>query len=180
MPDGSQISQELRTQLDRIEKFDLIGAVSPIGRMPLDALVDEARATVERLRAALDTLYETAVHSEASAPVLLEVAAIISDKERADTELLRSRTETLLRKLAAFPSGDPEVLGSLEEFLGIAKSGFALHRTLHDRLLELAAERRATAGEILRARPVKGEIDYPELSRDTIAKFPKILAALAK
>jgi len=34
--------------------------------------------------------------------------------------------------------------------------------------------------KILRARPVKGEIDYAELSRETIAKFPKILAALAK
>jgi hypothetical protein len=34
--------------------------------------------------------------------------------------------------------------------------------------------------KILRARPVKGKIDYAELIRDTIARFPKILAALAK
>jgi len=34
--------------------------------------------------------------------------------------------------------------------------------------------------KVLRAKPVKGEIDYTELTRDTIAKFPKILAALAK
>jgi hypothetical protein len=32
----------------------------------------------------------------------------------------------------------------------------------------------------LRPRPVEGEIDYAELTRDTIKKFPKILAALAK
>jgi hypothetical protein len=34
--------------------------------------------------------------------------------------------------------------------------------------------------KVLRARPVKGEVDYTELTRDTIARFPKILTALAK
>jgi hypothetical protein len=33
---------------------------------------------------------------------------------------------------------------------------------------------------VLRARPVKGEIDYAELSREHLARYPKILAALAK
>lgn len=43
-----------------------------------------------------------------------------------------------------------------------------------------AAPRQAAPDEVLRARPVKGKIDYVELIRDTMAKFPKILAALAK
>ena len=43
-----------------------------------------------------------------------------------------------------------------------------------------AAQREPATDEILRARPVKGKIDYAELIRDTIARFPKILAALAK
>jgi hypothetical protein len=34
--------------------------------------------------------------------------------------------------------------------------------------------------KVLRAKPVEGEVDYAELTRDTIKKFPKILAALAK
>ena len=34
--------------------------------------------------------------------------------------------------------------------------------------------------KILRARPVKGEIDYAELSREHMARYPKIRAALAK
>jgi hypothetical protein len=34
--------------------------------------------------------------------------------------------------------------------------------------------------KVLRAKPVEGEIDYAELTRETMAKFPKILAALAK
>jgi hypothetical protein len=43
-----------------------------------------------------------------------------------------------------------------------------------------AAPRQPAADEVLRGRPVKGKIDYAELIRDTIARFPKILAALAK
>ncbi len=43
-----------------------------------------------------------------------------------------------------------------------------------------AAKRRQGDQKILRARPVKGEIDHAGLSREHIARFPKILAALAK
>lgn len=35
-------------------------------------------------------------------------------------------------------------------------------------------------GDVLRARPVKGDIDYAKLSREHIARYPKILARLAK
>lgn len=47
-------------------------------------------------------------------------------------------------------------------------------------VIKQAAPRQPEEGEVLRARPVKGKIDYAELIRDTIARFPKILAALAK
>jgi hypothetical protein len=43
-----------------------------------------------------------------------------------------------------------------------------------------AAKQRPDEKKILRARPVKGEIDHAALSREFIARFPKILAALAK
>jgi len=33
---------------------------------------------------------------------------------------------------------------------------------------------------VLRARPVTGKIDYAELSREHLARYPKIRAALAK
>ncbi len=41
-------------------------------------------------------------------------------------------------------------------------------------------QRQEAATEVLRARPVKGKIDYAELSREHIARYPKIRAALAK
>ena len=34
--------------------------------------------------------------------------------------------------------------------------------------------------KILRAKPVKGEVDHERLSREFMAKFPKLRAALAK
>ncbi|HTV45953.1 MAG TPA: hypothetical protein VMF05_11600 [Stellaceae bacterium] len=34
--------------------------------------------------------------------------------------------------------------------------------------------------EILRARPVEGEVDHGALTREIIARFPNILAELAK
>jgi hypothetical protein len=43
-----------------------------------------------------------------------------------------------------------------------------------------AAKQRPDERKILRARPVKGKIDYAELSREHIARYPKIRAALAK
>jgi hypothetical protein len=43
-----------------------------------------------------------------------------------------------------------------------------------------AAKQPADEKKILRARPVAGEIDHAALSREFIARFPKIRAALAK
>jgi hypothetical protein len=42
------------------------------------------------------------------------------------------------------------------------------------------APRQPAPGEVLRARPVKGKIDHAESSREFMARFPKIRAALAK
>ncbi len=41
-------------------------------------------------------------------------------------------------------------------------------------------QQQAAAAEVLRARPVKGKIDYADLSREHLARYPKIRAALAK
>ena len=43
-----------------------------------------------------------------------------------------------------------------------------------------ATPRKPEPGEVLRARPVEGEIDYVEFIREHMARYPKIRAALAK
>lgn len=44
----------------------------------------------------------------------------------------------------------------------------------------VSVPRRLPPDEVLRARPIKGPIDWAALSREHIARFPKIIAALAK
>ena len=41
-------------------------------------------------------------------------------------------------------------------------------------------KQQSTVGEILYARSIEGEIDHEKLTREIIARFPKILAELAK
>jgi len=65
------------------------------------------------------------------------------------------------------------------ESIEVAEAWLTLYRELQGVLLKLAAERRP-AHAVLRARPLEGEIDYAELSREHMARYPKIRAALAK
>jgi len=44
----------------------------------------------------------------------------------------------------------------------------------------VAGSQGSTVGEILHARSIEGEIDHEKLTREIIARFPKILAELAK
>ncbi|HWO84961.1 MAG TPA: hypothetical protein VNN75_00545, partial [Stellaceae bacterium] len=68
----------------------------------------------------------------------------------------------------------------LHELHEIAVAWLGTYQTLRERLLGLASERRSNPSEVLRARPVTGDIDYAELTAEIIDRFPKILAALAK
>lgn len=43
-----------------------------------------------------------------------------------------------------------------------------------------AAKKRPDKKRVMRARPVRGKIDYAELSREHIARYPKIRARLAE
>jgi hypothetical protein len=62
----------------------------------------------------------------------------------------------------------------------LAVAWLATYQTLRRRLLKLASERSDNSGEVLRARPLVGEIDHEALTREIVERFPKILAALAK
>ena len=46
--------------------------------------------------------------------------------------------------------------------------------------IRVDAKQQVAATAVLRARPVEGEVDYAELSREHLARYPKIRAALAE
>jgi hypothetical protein len=88
--------------------------------------------------------------------------------------------EALKERLIPRSERAQEAQQYLHELHDIAVAWLATYQTLRERLLELASERRIIAGGTPRARPVAGDIDYAELTGEIIARFPKILAALAK
>jgi hypothetical protein len=65
----------------------------------------------------------------------------------------------------------------LRDGIKVLEGWLAFYHGLYTMLARQAAERRPA---VLRARPVEGEIDHTQLTREIIRRFPKILAELAK
>ena len=74
----------------------------------------------------------------------------------------------------------PKAVGLSKKAIAVGEAWLSLPAALYKRLLRMADERRAAAEEVRRARPVEGEFDHAELTREIIARFPMILAELAK
>ncbi|HEX3413892.1 MAG TPA: hypothetical protein VHT00_19460 [Stellaceae bacterium] len=71
----------------------------------------------------------------------------------------------------------PDVIGKVSEATGFVPSERIASSASKT---SVAGKQRSTVGEILHARSIEGEIDHQELIRKIIARFPKILAELAK
>ena len=67
----------------------------------------------------------------------------------------------------------------LRDGIEVLEGWLAFYQGFHKMLARQAVERR-TSCDALHARPVAGEIDYAELSREHIARYPRIRAALAE
>jgi hypothetical protein len=111
---------------------------------------------------------------------LLQQAGKLLEKEKEFAETLPHVVGLLKDLLLPGRTLEPEVELLVRDSVEILEAWPPLYRNLGNWLLKLAAERRAESGEILRALPVKGEIDYAELSREHIARYPKIRARLAE
>jgi hypothetical protein len=107
---------------------------------------------------------------------LVMLAERVRESEAGARELLHPWMEAL-RQAISVPSDEGRQY--IQELLEISEAWLSLYRETRNKLLELAAER-SPADRALRARPVEGEIDHERLTREIIARFPKILAALAK
>jgi len=129
----------------------------------------------------LDQLYEEIAQGDADAQDITRMAEVVLEKWRAAAERLSPGIETLRRKLAARGDAlDPEIRQPFQESVDIAVGWLALYDRLYCRLLKLVADRQSDTPGVLRARPVEGDIDHETLTREVIARFPKILAALAR
>jgi hypothetical protein len=108
---------------------------------------------------------------------LVQLAERVHESEKGAAERLDPWMQALQQSLGV-PS--EEGRRHIEELIEISAAWLAVYRGARARLLSLASCRRAAAGETLRARPMPGDIDHEALSREFMARYPKIRAALAK
>jgi hypothetical protein len=143
--------------------------------------VEKGRTGLKLQADGLDEAYEEIAYSDLGASDLVELAKRTLEQRRADGEWLYPAMERLRQRLSETNAGrDAAIRHAAEEMLAVLGSWMALFRDLHDKLLILADQRRLASGEILRARPVIDDIDHDALSREFMARFPKIRTALAK
>ena len=141
---------------------------------------ERARQALEDRHRELDGLYQRAIAPDCEWHDIAQVASMVGEWGHVAAEKLRPQIDELQRKLAA-PAGlmPPEVRQARRESIEVAEAWLTLYRELQEKLQKLVAARRPP-NAILRARPVEGEIDHEALSREFMARFPNIRAALAK
>lgn len=172
VPDPSLIDA-LRSEISPAEALNLIAR--------LRERVEKNRTSLKRHADEFDKAFEEAARGDLDAEGLVQLAEAVRNRERGAGEQLRPWIEALEEALAPRPKLPArEAQQCLQELRDIAVGWLAIYQSLRERLLKLASERRGDSDKVLRARPVAGDIDYAKLSREFIAKFPKILAALAK
>ena len=111
---------------------------------------------------------------------LAEAAKRAQEKEREAAAQFRPVVAAL--KTALEPPDDKfeaDVQKLLRDGIEVLEGWLAFYRRFYTMLARQAAERDASP-KVLRAHPTNGEVDHEALTRDIVARFPKILAALAK
>lgn len=144
-------------------------------------LLTNIREQLEELRSSNEAFGQSASgRSAASAEGAAEAAAIRS-REAASVEMLRPRILSLQRYLTDTAwSDDREARKLLQDAINVFVAYIGGYQDIRDHLLREQTDQGPTSYEILRARPVKGKVDHAALSREFMARFPKIRAALAK
>jgi len=169
------------------------GCSSPIELRELEAKFHERKQLVKLRKQAKQDRAELAKatewlaqHFEQPAPndlhadALTQYADEAKEKTRITTEQFAPVIKALRGLLTPDDALEPEVEELVRDGLGILEGWLEFYNGLHKMLVRQLAERGTTAGEVLRARPVTDKIDHAALSREFMARFPKIRAALAK
>lgn len=172
------ISQDIEPVISSLEA---LASAAPGERAQLTArwreYLREARAGLRRQADLFEGLYRDAVRNPASQSIQSLAAEALEERQEAASHI-GPFIDIILRYLSDY-SHDPELSSILSGALEIARGTLENFDVLRDRLFALAAERVAS-NDILRARPVEGEIDHAALSREFMERFPNIRAALAK
>jgi hypothetical protein len=180
MSDGLEVSSDIGPIVELVAIAHFEGARED-GFARLRNQETKGRAALEQYAKQLNGLYEDIARSGHNADWLYDAADIVRRSEESQREKLRPGIEALKRKLAAYRAPrDTEARRLIAESIAVGEAWLSLPAALHKKLLRLAVERHAAAQQIRHARPVTGEVDHEALSREFMARFPKIRAALAE
>ena len=145
----------------------------------------KARDEVEQKRRDMEAAFEDASRQPFPPEGLAQIAEKALEERRATAEkvypginALQELIELVRKNSSKLPEID--IAADLEEGLRVGYAHLEVWDSFRQKLLDLAAARQAASGEVLRARPLKGKVDHEALSREFMARFPEIRAALAK
>jgi hypothetical protein len=177
--DTSQYDLPSGALLNAFASGNLTGARSErLGQ--LSDRIKKVREQQKEWRSRFDRLYEEARKGDWSEAFLIQWTAALLEKQRAALERFHPMIEGLQRRAADYAARpDPELLELCRATIDLVLGWVTPYQVLSGKLLMLASERRP-ANEVLRARPIEGEIDHAKLTREIMARFPNILSELAK
>ena len=139
--------------------------------------VREGQAGVKRQAIAFEGIYRDAVQRNLGLSDILDLAAATLEEQQQGAAHIHPVEEILL--LQAASANDPELLSIIRQGLEIMRRTLDSFDLLRNRLLALAKERKGPR-QILRARPLVGDVNHEALTCEIVERFPKILAGLAK
>ncbi|MBV8119647.1 MAG: hypothetical protein JO081_06895 [Alphaproteobacteria bacterium] len=155
------------TDISAAEKADALARLRQLAR--------KSRRGLEKQRREFEAMYDEASRRLPSEGLVM-LAERVRQGEAGARELLDPWMDAL-RQAQLVPNTEGQRY--IQELLDFSGGWLALYQEVRKKLFQLAAERRPT-NQILRARPVEGEVGYGELSREHIARYPKIRARLAE
>jgi hypothetical protein len=143
---------------------------------------ERSEADLKRHIKDLDRIYDYAKRQkDASTEYLTQVANILLERERAAAEVINPGTETLRGNLMLRPDMAQSELGEIfQKSLDIATRYLNAFSETREKLVTLARERTGVSSSVKRAKPANKKVDWAELSREHIARYPKIRARLAE
>lgn len=182
MPDGLAKLDELR-EPGLLTVFQ--GQNPPIGleafaqNFPESELAFREQVNQDRAeQAEMAALIGQPAAGDLDADWLANRAEMVRAKETEFTETLRPVISSLKNLLVPGVNLEPRVAQLVRDSIEVLEAWPHLYHDLGNWLFKLAADRELD--QVTRARPVKGKIDHEALTREIIARYPKILAALAK
>jgi len=145
---------------------------------------------IESLVASVEAFSSAAARDE-RAKLLAEIRAQIETLGTADETASKGAVavaEALLRRVISlqrylidtFWDDDPEAYALVQQAVEIVTSYVSGYLEARDPLICVDAKQQMAPTAVLSAPPFNGEVDYAELSREHIARYPKIRAALAE